>query len=223
VHTVLLYEVATGRQRARFAGHTDKICTLAFAPHGRTLASASLDRSTIVWDVTGRWDGKWPAPKLPGAELPQLWSALGSDQADKAYQAIWTLALSPEQSVPFLAGKFFPKELATRIAELNDDVAEVRDQAYAQIKQWGPMAKSALRRAEPRLPEATARVQYLLNPKHAVAMSPSRRLQMTRALETLELAASPSARRILADLAGEDWIAEEARAALKRLESGIDD
>jgi WD40 repeat protein len=219
VHTVLLYEIATGRERARFVGHADRVGTLAFAPHGRALVSASLDHSALVWDVTGFWDGRWPAPKLSAAELARLWAELGSDRADKAYRAVWALALSPKQSVPFLAGKLFPKEADRLIADLEDDVAAVRNQAYAELKALGPLAVGALRRAKPRLAEAKNRIQLLLAAKSARDLPPSRRLQLMRALEVLELAGSPPARGVLEDLAGEEWSGGEARAALQRLTS----
>jgi hypothetical protein len=170
-----------------------------------------------VWDVTGQWNGKWPAPKLDDNELAKLWSDLASDQATRAFKAVWALALSPAQSVPYLANQFFPKQLAHLVADLEDDVAAVRDKAFAELKELGPMATNTLRRAKPLLPEAIARVRHLLDPKSASPMSAVRRLQMTRAMEALELADSPVARALLADLALEDWIGAEAGAALKRL------
>ncbi len=210
VHTILLYETATGLERARFTGHTDRLSGLAFAPHGRALASASVDQSVYVWDVTGRsQDGKRPAPKLSDAELARLWSDLGSEQADRAYRAIWTLARSPEQSVPFLGGKFFGagpsyKELAGLIADLDNDSPAIREKAVAALKRR----------------QAQARLKLLLDPKLARPEPQANRLQLLRGLEVLELSASPLARRILEDLTApiwDEWIAQEARAALKRL------
>jgi WD40 repeat protein len=227
VHTVLLYETATGKERARFTGHIDRVGMLSFAANSRTVASAGVDRCVYVWDVTGRWQkGKWPAPELSDAELNQLWSDLGSDQADFAYQTVWKLALSPKQSVPFLADQFRvgpgpdAKQIARWIAELEDDLPAVRDKAFARLKRLGPDRNDLLARAKPRLPEAASRIQFLLDPRRPDPLDSANRLQLVRAVEALELAATPSARRVLRALVTrnrDDWMKAEARAALQRL------
>jgi WD40 repeat protein len=51
--TILLWELASGKERARFQGHQEWVWSLAFSPTGRLLASGSLDHTALVWDVTG--------------------------------------------------------------------------------------------------------------------------------------------------------------------------
>jgi WD40 repeat protein len=50
--TVILWDVATRREKARLLGHQDRISSLAFSPDGGTLATASADQSVILWDLT---------------------------------------------------------------------------------------------------------------------------------------------------------------------------
>ena len=53
--TVVLWDVATGKELRTLKGHTDAVAGLAFAPDGKTLATAGLDRTVRLWDVA---DGK---------------------------------------------------------------------------------------------------------------------------------------------------------------------
>jgi WD40 repeat protein len=48
---VTLWEVGTGRLRARLRGHVDEVFAVAFRPGGQTLASGSRDGIIKLWDV----------------------------------------------------------------------------------------------------------------------------------------------------------------------------
>src|SRR5262249_32802483 len=50
---VYLWELATGKEVRRLAGHRGDVTSLSFAPDGRTLVSGSEDTSALVWDITG--------------------------------------------------------------------------------------------------------------------------------------------------------------------------
>jgi WD40 repeat protein/transcriptional regulator with XRE-family HTH domain len=50
-NTLALWDLNTGVPR-RLTKHTDQVLDLAFSPDGRRIATASVDRSAIVWDAT---------------------------------------------------------------------------------------------------------------------------------------------------------------------------
>jgi WD40 repeat protein len=53
--SVVLWDVATGRELRRMAGHRREVGSVAFAPDGRLLASSSFDGNLVLWDAaTGK-------------------------------------------------------------------------------------------------------------------------------------------------------------------------
>ena len=49
--TILLWDLATGEQRATLEGHIHWIFELAFSPDSKTLASSGGDKAVFLWDV----------------------------------------------------------------------------------------------------------------------------------------------------------------------------
>jgi WD40 repeat protein len=101
--SIRLWEVTTGEERGRFAGHEDGIRSLAFLKGDRLLVSGGEDGTALVWDTTGRAGGR-KDKGFSAQELDALWAELDG-KAEPAYRAVWKLARAPKQSVPYLAEK----------------------------------------------------------------------------------------------------------------------
>src|SRR5262249_5660973 len=62
---VHLWDVTSGKELRRFAGHTGVILSLAFAPDGRRAVSLGTDRTARLWGLSG---GGPPVGGVPPAE-----------------------------------------------------------------------------------------------------------------------------------------------------------
>src|SRR5262249_20943196 len=107
------------------------------------------------------------------------------------------------------------------VTDLDSDKFQVRTAATAQLKALGELAEPALRRALAGDPSAEVRrrVEQLLEKVQEWAPPPER-LREVRAVDVLERAATPEARKLLHELAKgapEARLTREARAALDRL------
>jgi WD40 repeat protein len=49
---IAIFSVRTGQQVALLRGHTDDVDGISFSPDGKKLASASLDGTVLIWDLT---------------------------------------------------------------------------------------------------------------------------------------------------------------------------
>jgi WD40 repeat protein len=145
--TVKLWETMTRKERAHFTGHRAFIHGLTFSPDGRTLASASMDSTGLLWDMRG----------LGSLHLPidgkKCWLALADGDAAKSFRAIADLSADPEQAVLLLRQHLRPvlspdpRRLARLLADLDSERFEVREKASKQIEGVGELAKLALQRA----------------------------------------------------------------------------
>jgi WD40 repeat protein len=215
---VRLWEEATGGEVSRFQGHRGEVRALRFSGDGRRLASAGEDSTVLLWDVTGSAGARVPEP---------CWADLGSDNAGRAWRAVWALAGSPGRAVPFLADRLRPVPVVKRerleqlIASLDSDEFAARTQASREPEKLGELAGPALRRAlagRPS-PEARRRMADLVRILDEAVLGPEA-LRALRAVAALEHAATPQARRLLGDLAGGAEgarLTAEAKAALARL------
>jgi RNA polymerase sigma factor (sigma-70 family) len=223
--TIVLWEVLTGKVRRQFRGHQARIMPLAFAPDGKTLLSGSDDTTVLVWDVARRQEQR--PGRLSDAELQGAWQALADEDAEKADRAVFTLAATAAQSVPFLerhlrpARVAGPERLARLIADLDSDEFAVRERATRELAGLGEQAEPVLREALKKSPspEVRRRMQDLLGRLRGVPPAPDL-LRSLRAVEVFEHVGTPQARELLAALARgapEARLTQEAKASLERL------
>jgi WD40 repeat protein len=216
--SVRLYELASGEERLRFQGHQGPVRCLAFSPDGKALATGSEDTTILVW-------GLRPVPaRLRHLGHERLWALLAAD-ASTAGLAVQALA-EDERSVPFLRGRLAPAKIdsariARAIADLGSDEFTAREGAMKALATAGEAALPALRRALAARPslEVRLRLEGLLERAEKGALS-REQVRELRAVEALEQAGTPQARRLLEALAGGDAdarLTREAKAALRRV------
>jgi WD40 repeat protein len=221
---VHIWEVSTGREVRRFQGHATGVCSVAFAPDGRTVASGGGESMILVWDVTGRLkDGRLQPVDLTPRDLEARWDSLADSEASRAVQAVWELAASPTQAVPFLRKQLAQRpepvdaqRLTRLIGDLDSEQFAVRAEAAKELERLGEAAEPALRKVLAGKPstEVHQRVELLL------AKLEPERLRTARAVQALEYAGTAEARQVLQILtreAPEGLLKQEAKAALARL------
>jgi WD40 repeat protein len=199
--------------------------TLAFAPDGRTLATGHLDGTILLWKVPPVTAG---ANEIAERDREALWADLGSDVPRKARAALERLARRPAVAVSLLASRFRPPPadlaLAAIVKDLDSDVFATRQEATRKLREHGPKAELVLRRelAATASLEVKRRIEALL----AGLTPPALRLPLAgdtlrgvRAIEVLERAGTPQARRLLqgwAEQTRDLHLAAEARGVLGR-------
>jgi WD domain, G-beta repeat len=223
---VYLWEVASGRERRRFEGHTGNITRLVFSTDGRTLASASADTSVLLWDPAGLTS----AEQKEVAQAPKparLWGDLAETDAVRAGRAIRLLTAAPAQAVPMLKERLKPvakpdaERVKQLIADLDSNRFGVRERATRELEQLAELAAPALQQsvAGNASAESRTRINGLLDKVSNASPSPEQ-LRVLRAVEVLELIGNAEARGVLKALAAGapgSVQTEAARRAIERL------
>jgi WD40 repeat protein len=224
---VRVWDVLSGKERARFVGHQETAAGLCFSEDGRILASGGCDGSVLLWDLTGRMhDGKFATAEVPSPVLETEWSELTGEDSMKMHKAIWTLAAAPKQSLPLLRDILKPikagdsKRITELIKELDSDDFDTREKASAELDRIGEPAEPLLRKALEGTPTAELRVRVTqLLDRFGGRVASADVLRRERALEVLEHIDTDEARALLEELARgapEATLTQQAKAALKR-------
>jgi WD40 repeat protein len=220
-NTVRLWDLVTGEERAQLEGHEGAIVSLSYSRDGRRLVSCCRDGTGLVWEMgSGRQDGT-----LSTALLEARWTDLAGGDAAQAWRAVWRLAGSAREAVPFFRERMRPvpaagpQKVAQWIKDLDSDSFVTRQQADAALREFGEEAALALHNALQAMPslEVRVRVQRLLE---ELARPSAAQLRYLRAVEALEYAATPGAASLLEELAKgapEARLTREAKLSLDRL------
>jgi RNA polymerase sigma factor (sigma-70 family) len=224
--TIHLIELSSRQERHHLTGHQGRILALNFSHDGKLLVSGGNDATALVWDLVGPKAGD---KDLSSQEFASLWKGLGEADAPKAYLAVRRLARSAA-AVKFLGTQVQPvavpdeKRVAKLMADLDSDEFDIRNKATKELERLGDQVAEACRKAlaDRPSPEMRRRLQELLDKQTSEAQQPSaERVQLSRALEALELAGTDPARELLAKLAQGApgaWLSEEAKSGRERLD-----
>jgi len=210
--SISMLETTTLEVRMRLQGPRGPIGWFSFTPDGRTMATRCADSTILIWDLArlpGQ-DALNPAG-LSAQELQTLWTDLSAKDAAAAYRAVAMLGEDRVKAPAFLAAqlralsKHDPAYIRKLIADLHNSDYKVRARAQTELARFEQIAAPLLGEAlagNPSL-EMKRRIEELLTRLDLAEPSP-RQIQILRAMEALERAATPAAR---------EWLVEAARGA----------
>jgi WD40 repeat protein len=223
---VRLLETATGGERQAFPGHRGAISSLAWSTDGRLLVSGSRDTTALVWDATGLPSaGPLRAERLSHQEWERLWKELAGPTSPRTHRAVWTLAQTSEQGVPFVRERLRPapvpdpQRVVRLLADLDNEQFSVREKASRELGELRTSVEPALRKVLAGKPSLEVRRQVERLLESLSEWSPEE-LRALRAVEALEHSGTREASALLEVLATgvpAARLTREAKAALERL------
>jgi RNA polymerase sigma factor (sigma-70 family) len=229
--SVHLVEIATGKDRRRFTGHTGRVLSLSTSADGTKLISGSADTTALVWDLTGKSSAAEDRGKpLSAKEIEAGWEDLAKDDSARAFDTILRFSAASREPIAFFRHSIKPvpaadeKRLERLIADLDAEEFEVRENASQELERLAEGAVDACRKALEAKPSAESRrrLERLLSKQvHELGRPSAERLRVLRALEILERAGTAVARQLLEELskgAPGAGITREAKACLARIE-----
>jgi WD40 repeat protein len=222
------WEIASGLERVRLAGHKGEVRALAVAPDGRSLITAGTDTTALVWSLPSHGD----RAAARAADLPAIWDELAGADAIRAHSAMGALAAAPEVALTGLRERLRPlapldekgrARAAAWIAELDSDDFATRERAAESLRSLEEPVRAMLREALAGKPTPGARRQLERLLEEVSADNPAGSLlRSVRAVELLEILATPDARKLLEEVAAgwpEARRTREAKEALERLKA----
>ncbi|TMQ32024.1 MAG: hypothetical protein E6K70_20845 [Planctomycetota bacterium] len=122
--SVRIWDVATLQQRYAVSEPEIPIEGLYLSPDGGRATTSMADATLLVWDLTRAGQPHAVLASEPDAKtLEGLWINLASEDAGKAYAAIWTLVESPQATLAILKERMRPGQVEQqRVNRLIDDL-----------------------------------------------------------------------------------------------------
>jgi WD40 repeat protein len=214
-----LWDLASGHEILALRHEDGPPLSVAFTPDGKELAVGMARSTIVVWNLARVLLAERP-PEAPGSTLLER---LENEKPLAAHQAIQALVQEPEKSLDALRQSLRPDSkdpgrMTRLLAQLEDDNAEVRRTAQAELEWCGDLdilRKTAAGQASPELRE---RVEEIVASQDEPRIRWPRGLAIFRAIQGLEQLALPSSDELLEFLAqGPDCRQRrEAQHALER-------
>lgn len=225
--TIQLWDQATGAELLSRRGPSAWANCLAFSPDSRMLATGHAESTILLWDTTAGRTLRGSTQKPDARQIERWWADLASEDAHRAYVALWRLSAAPEQALPLLRDRLRPAaavpadKLHKLIEDLDSETFARRESASAELAALGERAFAALEAARKAKPSAESRrrIEDLLADPCRVRSAEA--LRSLRAAEVLERIGSAGASRVLEALAAgapNARLTREAKAALARLQ-----
>ncbi|MFO0807290.1 MAG: WD40 repeat domain-containing protein [Gemmataceae bacterium] len=227
--TVVVWDTATGRRIADFAGHSEQLIAMEFTPDGRRLVSGSYDGTLLVWDVeAARRDIAHEKRTFAESALARYWDDLQGSDASQAYRAYLDLQDSPIQAIALFRHRLRPEtppdpaRIDRFIRDLDSPKYVIRENAERELRAVVYYAEGALRNelAKTKSAEVRRRANRLMDAFANLSDSP-KYLREQRVVEVLESLRTPESKQLLSELVrehGENYLGRQAKAALRRLE-----
>jgi hypothetical protein len=225
---VRLYRLSDSKEVATFKGHTDAVTCIAFSPDGTMIASGSIDKTAIVWNVKKELLAAAERPKSD-RDFAKCWDTLRDGKPMDAAEAVASLAAAGDDAVAFLEGKLTvtKKPEAARvkllIRQLNDKDEDQRNEASRELRGYGTQIEDDVSKALEANPqgEAKRRLEELQKDMRPPWSRDPDIIRAVRSIYVLERVGSERAVKLLKKLAEGDMAARqtrEAKISLERIE-----
>lgn len=225
-----VWEIATGRLMFELLHPSIDIYSYALSRDGQRLAIGGADGVGWLFDFNALMRAQVSTSAAADHSLQQHWQSLGSDDPAVARRAMLLMCDRPRETLALFERtiKVLPQEADSPeklIAQLGASGPQERRQASAKLRELGPTANDAMRRAlqSPDVPaEVRGRLELLLAAKTSAIASDE--LQRLRAVEALECIGGRQAVALLETIASGPPTARatlDARAALVRVKTRL--